>query len=438
MDPNRSFEKKYNRNGWPFMILANDRGDIVYQCCNLLEKDKTLLSNLKEIGSVQRNVPVRNIGGTLYLQSTITNSKMVDKTVNQRFTSIACNPDGKVYTTYTATENSNNNVYLKIDDSINNRSQVIPIAATTADEYDSTVIIDRKGQPVICWTSNTANGVYNVYVTSLRRLMNNSAPFAMSQTQNEAMHGRMAVDQAGNVWIAYYKWHNIKNISRDKEIYVRKVESAGISSEIRISPTDVSAYEDHTDPAIVIYNNQPVVCWSWDFHKPKGYTKEAEAPTIFARPIGQNGMPERIFNISSHDINMTPAMGVCGDDIWCVWDSLKNKNKSICLRRSNSQNTIGDIVNLSGDCVNVCSPEFAFYNNDKGVITWSQTNDGETWTMYKADYNAQKKTWDSPKAIVSEGNPRFGSCEYDSQGSLWLGYSVQNDKGREVVVKQWK
>ena len=420
------------------MILADEKGEIVYQCCNLLERDEKLLNNLKEIGSEQRNVPVQDIGGTIYLQSTIFNNKMLTKPVNQRFTSIACGPDGKVYTTFTAKENNNNNVYLKIDDVLNKNTQTIPIAATVADEYDSTVIIDGNGKPLICWTSNAASGVYNVYATSLRRIANNASPIVMSQTQNEAMHGRMALDLMGNVWITYYKWHKIRNISRDKEVYVRKIGSSDLSNEIKISPDDVSAYEDHTDPAIVIYNNQPVVSWSWDFHRPDGYTKEAEAPTIFARAIDQEGMLGNIFNISSHDINMTPAMGVCGDDIWCAWDSLKYKNKAIWLRSSNSKNAAGDMIKLSSDCVNVCSPEFAFYKYSKGVITWSQTNDGETWTMYKADYNAAQKTWGTPTAIVSEGNPRFGSCEYDPNGKLWIAYSIQTDKGREVVVKEIK
>ena len=70
--------------------------------------------------------------------------------------------------------------------------------------------------------------------------------------------------------------------SRDKEVYLRRFENGEWSREVQISPKDVPAYEDHTDPTVSAYRDGVIVAWSWDFHPPlKGYSRYAQNPTIF-------------------------------------------------------------------------------------------------------------------------------------------------------------
>jgi hypothetical protein len=436
MDPDRSFERKYNRNGWPFLMLADEKGKIVYQCNNLADNDKTLMRHLHEISKTPRKPEIRPVGTVPYRQCTLENNGEIEKTLrNERFTSIACGADEDIYAVFTAVEDGNSNIYLRIQKS-DGQSQTIPVAATKADEYDGTVITDTQGKAWVCWTSNNLGRKYNIYLSDLVGIQNNAPAVLVSQSKEDAMHGRMAVDASNNIWITYYKWQKIKNISRDKEVYVRKYANGVVSKEIHISPEDVSEYEDHTDPTIAILNNQPIVCWSWDFHKPKGYTQEAETPTIFARALNQDSTPQKIFHVSGKNIDMTPVLDACGDSLWCAWDSLGRGKKSLSVRKITANAPSGATISIAKDVVNTCNPDFSFYNNTKGALTWSQTKDGQKWSLWKADYDIEKKKWGDPSKIITEGNPRFASCAYDSLGNLWLAYSIQTDNGREVIVKQ--
>lgn len=436
MDPDRSFERQYNRDGWPFLMLVNEQGEIVYQCNNLVERDKTLMENLHEIGNTQREPEIRYIGDTPYLLTTLKNNGEAEKTLtHERFTSIACGTNGDIYTVYTSVEEGNSNVYLKISQT-GEKQQTIPVAATDADEYDGTVLCDNPGQIWVCWTSNSRGKTYNIYLNDLKSIQENNPSVLISQSKEDAMHGRMAADASNNIWITYYKWEKIKNISRDKEVYVRKYANGRISEEIHISPEDVSQYEDHTDPSIAILNDQPVICWSWDFHRPEGYTKDAESPTIFARAVSRNLQLQKPFHVSGKNIDMTPALGSCGDLLWCAWDCLERDKKSLRVRCINANNPSGTDMVISSNLVNVCSPGFAFYSNTQGVLIWSQTENGEAWTLWKSDYDALQKTWINSSMIVSAGDPRFGSCAYDKDGNLWLAYSVKTEDGRKIIVQQ--
>lgn len=436
MDSNRSFERQYNRNGWPFLVLVNAEGNVVYQCNNLAERDKTLMKQLHQISKTPQEPDIQPIGLVPYRKTTLEHNGEKDKALrNERFTSIACGHDDAVYTVYTAEEDGESDVYLRIQKG-DEQTQVCPVAATQADEYDGTVIIDTLGNVWICWTSNHIGRTFNIYLSNLESIQANKTPILISQSKEDAMHGRLAVDESNNIWITYYKWQRINNISRDKEVYVRKYANGVVSSEIHVSPDDVSEYEDHTDPDIAVLNNQPVVCWSWDFHKPEGYTQDAEAPTIFGRQIKQNRAAQKAFHISAKAIDMTPALGVCYDTVWCAWDSMGYKSKSLCVRPLTPGGVASHTVTIVENLVNVCNPNFAFHTNTKGILVWCQTENGVDWSLCRADYDFQQKKWCKSAKMTAEGNPRFASCVYDSQGQLWLAYSIQTDNGRKVVVKQ--
>jgi hypothetical protein len=258
------------------------------------------------------------------------------------------------------------------------------------------------------------------------------------------MHGRMTADDSGNLWIAYYQWHNMGKNSRDKEVYLKKYSNGTFSKEIRISPTDVPSYEDHTDPSISVMNQQVFVNWSWDFHRPRGYTRDAREPTIFARTIDQDLTLGKPFHISGHRIDTAPMLSSAyNGKLWCAWDSLgRSQNervyrKTLYVRSLDSRNAVGEEFSVAQGLVNVCSPCFAFDSVGNGVLTFSQSENGKDWSLWKAEFDSDNGRWKEPAMMISEGNPRFGSCVYDLQGRLWIAYSVQTNKGREITVRQW-
>jgi hypothetical protein len=191
-------------------------------------------------------------------------------------------------------------------------------------------------------------------------------------------------------------------------------------------------------------NQQVFVSWSWDFHQPRGYTRDAKEPTIFARTINQDFTLGKPLHISGHNVDAAPTLSEAhSNNLWCAWDSLgfspkkRVYRKNLYMRSLNAGDTIGREFPVAEDLANVCSPCFAFDGNQRAVLTWSQSENGKDWSLWKAEYDSEHDRWKEPAVVLSEGHPRFGSCVYDPRGKLWIAYSVRTNKGREVTVKQW-
>ena len=424
-------------------MLVDPNGQVIYKCNNLIGRDTEFMQQIRKFKKESFPAETKMADGVFYMTSTLQRSGEVEKTLqNERFTSIAAGPDGKIYAVFTSLNNGNSDIAMQIYDGTT-FSKDIPIAATDADEYDGTVLIDNKNHVWVCWTSNAGDNKYQIHLTSLKDIQDGRENINVSKSKEDAMHGRMTADASGNLWITYYQWHSMGQYSRDKEVYLRKYSNGEFSKEMRISPADVPSYEDHTDPSMSIMNEQIFVSWSWDFHRPEGYTKDAREPTIFARTISKDLTLGKPFHISGHRIDAAPMLSSAyNDNIWCAWDSLGRSQKdrvyrkNLYVRSLNARVAIGEEFVIAQDLVNVCSPCFAFDSAGNGVLTFSQSENGRDFSLWKAEYDSDNNCWKEPVMIVSEENPRFGSCVYDAKDKLWIAYSVQTNTGREVTVKQ--
>jgi hypothetical protein len=443
MDSDRAFERKHNRRGWPFLMLVDPNGQVVYKCNNLIGRDKGLMQQIRKFEKESFPAETKTADGVFYMTSTLQRSGEIEKSLqNERFTSLAAGRNGQIYTVFTSLKNGNSDIVMRIYDDTTS-SKDISVAATRADEYDGTVLVDNTNQVWVCWTSNAVDNRYQIHLTSLKYVQDGRESVIVSKSKEDAMHGRMTADDSGTIWITYYQWHNMGQISRDKEVYLRKYSNGEFSKEIHISPTDVPSYEDHTDPSVSVMNEQVFVSWSWDFHRPEGYTKDAKEPTIFARTISQDLSLGKPFHISGHRIDAAPMLSSAyKNNLWCAWDSLgmsqkeRAYRKNLYVRSLNARDAVGKEFAVAQDLVNVCSPCFAFDSAGNGVLTFSQSENGKDWSLWKAEYDSDRSCWKEPDMLISEGNPRFASCVYDTRGRLWIAYSVQTNKGREVTVKQ--
>lgn len=441
LDTDRSFEKRYNNTGkWSFIMLADTNGRIVSKINRPEEYDwnklRQKLSGLFSSAAASRTVTRDSIK---YLPATL---KRTNETETQNaweiFPSIACDPSGKIYVVFTTNRNGSSDIYLRVFDGTK-WSGDIPVAATKADEYDAKVMVDTSGSAWISWVSNGKGSTYQVYITTVSD-KDRFVPVQVSFSDDDAMHPRMACDEKGRVWITYYKWHKMKGVSRDKEVYVRRIERSTVSEEIRISPQDVSEYEDHTEPVIAAYGNGALVGWSWDFHPPNaGYSNQGQTPTVFFRPINGNLKAGKISRISAKNIDVTPGIAIDRNrKIWFAWDSLaKNQRKNICLGNPSISRDypVDRIYNLNKSTRNVCSPCFSERPSGGLTLVWCETADGSNWSLKRSDLNS-KNEWTLPSQITTEGNPRFASAAYDSNGQLWTAYSSQTDQSRRVLVKR--
>lgn len=67
---------------------------------------------------------------------------------------------------------------------------------------------------------------------------------------------------------------------------------------------------------------------------------------------------------------------------------------------------------------------------------WCQTADGKIWNLMRSEVDPKTNTWSVPKAVVTQGNPRFCSAAYDSDDHLWVAYSKAADPNREIAVQK--
>jgi hypothetical protein len=440
LDTNRSFEKRYNPRGWTFLMLADREGKIVYKVNKPHENDwqqlKDILDDMLAGGAANKTV---KRDGIAYMPATLQRTGEAEtQHICDRFPSIACGSDGKAYVAFTSNRNGNSDVFLRVFDGAK-WSEDIPIAATAADEYDGTVIVDNKGKAWVSWTSNAKSRHYDIYVTSFTKPTEFEAVVRLTHSDDDAMHSRMVCDEKGRIWATYYKWHKMGEYSRDKEVYLRRLENGVWSPEIQISPTDVPQYEDHSDPAITAYGSGVIVAWSWDFHPPnKGYSNNAKHPTIFMRPVTGKMKLGETSSVSGSNIDVMPSLIVTKNKrVWCVWDSIaRSQRKSLCVSnvRPGRNNPVNKIQSLTKPVVNVCSPCFAESPTGRLTLLWSETEDGSRWVLKRADLDTDGR-WPGSTIVEPAGNPRFCSAVYDLQGQLWITYSAQTKQDRQIVVK---
>ncbi len=100
--------------------------------------------------------PIRTIEreGVSYMPATLKRSGETKKLRHfDRFPSLACAEDGRVYVAFTTNRSGTQDVYLRTFDG-HKWLPERPLAATEADEFDGTVIVDRENRPWVAWTSN--------------------------------------------------------------------------------------------------------------------------------------------------------------------------------------------------------------------------------------------------------------------------------------------
>ncbi len=443
-------------------MLVDRTGKVVHSANNLVDRELPKLVPLlaKLLGEGQEIRAVK-LEGVAYRPATLERSGETQAPRRrERFPSLACAEDGRVYLAFTSNRNGNSDVFVRVFDG-KSWSSDGPVAATQADEYDAAVVLDRKGRRWLSWTSNADAKNYNIFVAAVTDPSEPIKPTQLTRADDDAMHARMACDRNGRVWATYYRWHKMGPNSRDKEAYARWHDGGKWSEEIRVSPTDVPTYEDHTDPTITAYGEGVAVAWSWDFHRPAGYTRKAREPTIFLRTIEPEGPATREGEarergagqlklsrpraLSAGNIDTTPALAVGRDGrIWCAWDSLgwdvrtgayqKGLHVRACAPTGTDVHPAGE--DLSGGVRNVCTPCFAVSPTGVVTLVWAQCASADQWMLKRADFDPKATRWSEPETIVSKGKPRFPSAAYDNGGDLWIAYSAQTPSGREIVAKE--
>jgi len=443
LDATREFERQYHRKGWPFIMLTDTSGEVVFKANNTLVKEvRNLTPVLKEV--MKSAPPADDVAqeGVRYRPATLKRSGELKKARQcDRFPSIACGKDGRVYIVFTSNRNGNNDVFLRMLDG-DEWSADVPIAASEADEFDGAVMVDAQNRLWISWTSNAKGERYNIFLAFCASLAEPIQFSQLTDSDDDAMHARMTADRNGHIWATYYKWRKMGRYSRDKEVYVRRHDGTTWSDELQVTPTDVPDYEDHTDPVIAPFGKGVVVCWSWDFHRPKGYSQEAKEPTIFCRTVDANLKLGQARHVSGPQIDSTPAVTVDGEQrVWCAWESL-GWDRQANANRKTVHAGLGNLApkrapkpaQLAGPHANVCGPSLAVRSDNTVALVWCERTADNQWTMKQAVLDPTTGRWAAPQTVEGKKDPRFPAIAYDAKGRLWIACSERTAAGREVTV----
>jgi hypothetical protein len=440
MDTDRSFEAVHNRDGWPFLLLVDPNGNVVHQATNLVDREPRLLELLLRMKAAPEAAPIKVVDGIRYSTETLRRSGELEKPqVREQFSHLAAAPDGRVFLVFTSWRDGGGDVWLRTWDG-KAWSKDRAVAATAADEYDGSVVVGPDRQVWFSWTGNAGSDRYNIFATSLDRLTAGQPPVQVTQADDDAMGARMACAPTGTLWLAYYKWQkNRAGISRDKEIFLRAISGGELSKEIQVSPTDVPWYEDHTDPALAILGDKALVCWSWDYHRPKGYPPEPESPTIFVRAIGAAPQLGQPFPASGTSIDTVPVLVAQGKAAWCTWDSLAGAgdrpSKTLFVRRVDASGCTGEPIAVATALEHICSPSFAVGLQGQAALVWCQKRRGGDWELRRSDVDEQGR-WSEARTLIGQGRPRYCSAVFDARGTLWVSYTAATALGRQVKVER--
>jgi peroxiredoxin len=441
LDPTRQFESRYNRNGWPFVMLADSEGRVVFRQNRtdwqaLTRLIESLLPGRSPVETVERE-------GISYMPATVKRSGETRKLrAIDRFPSVACAEDGRVYVAFTTNRGGTQDVFLRVFDGkkwLPDR----PVAATDADEFDGTVVVDRENHPWVSWTSNAGGSSYNIYVTCAAESSAKKTPTQLTHCdpQDGAMHARMAVDAEGRIWAAYYRWERIHGVSRDKEVYTRYREQDRWSEEIHVNPEDILVFDDHTDPAIIPLGKGVLISWSWDFHRVpenRNYSQVPKEPTIFLRQVEPGPRFERARAVSGTNIDSRPTIAMDSEGrVLCAWESTVGyRQKTISTRVEDLQHEEQPETGVSatGVSMDICTPCLAASPQGNVSLVWAEPAPTGQWTLRQARWNGKRNVWTSPKTLVFKGEPRFPSAAYAKNGTLWIAYCADKGNRREVVV----
>ncbi len=438
IDPDRSLEQKFNRNGWPFYLIADAKGNVVFGDTVSLS-DAPELDRVLDLVVTGKPAKTRAYLGTNYSAET-GRKNALSRRVHEIMPTLVPSGDGLLLCYVTGGRGGHEVRVRRLADGEPQGADIV-IAESDVDAYDAVAASDGDGGLWIAYTALAGSEKYDVFVRRLLKTGKLTDAENVTESGDDAMHPGIAVAGDGSVWVTYLRWVRMGFYSRDKEIFVRCRGGDTWSDEVRLSPDDVPAHEDHTDPVIAMGPDGPVVAWSWDLHKMENeayarYFSEyrAGAPTIFGRRLTPTGNPGGVLFLGEAGLDAAPTLHHAPDGrLWCAWNALGRSKKSLVtsVLDPDASDRKTQLVVEKG-MRDVCSPRFIRRGESLAVLWTSQSGRGR-WSLRTSTLTGRK--WSKPVVLVKEGNPRLPSVAVDTAGKAWVAYVADTKGGRHIVVQ---
>lgn len=139
-------------------------------------------------------------------------------------------------------------------------------------------------------------------------------------------------------------------------------------------------------------------------------------------------------NISNTSGTSRLAHGqLLGDDIYVTWSDTLNNNKTfdVMLRKIDSKNLAGNVINLSNNSGNSVSP-YLLGSNNKIYVAWiDDTNNGSVllWIGDTSEFPVMTKVLSNEQAEVYS-NPLI----FDTENKIWIAWTQYDNNNHKIVL----
>lgn len=140
-----------------------------------------------------------------------------------------------------------------------------------------------------------------------------------------------------------------------------------------------------------------------------------------------------IINISNTSGTSRLAHGqLLGEDIYVTWSDTLNNSKTfdVMLRKIDSKNLAGNVINLSNNSGNSVSP-YLLVSNNKIYVTWSDDTNNSSVLLWIGDATGSPVM----KKVVSNGQAEVYSNPliFDTENKVWIAWT-QHDNNHKIVL----
>jgi hypothetical protein len=436
----RGFERRHSNRGWPFYLIVDAKGAVRFGRSGLLRDLGAKVRGVMAEIAPGKPVPLVAYAGTRYLEKTAKANGLAKRITHKASPCLVTHAKKDLLISYVSFRNGMGEVRVEPF-----AAKGIVASKGCPDAYDAVMAAGAKGLTWIVYTGLAKSGKYDIFVRHIDADLVLGEAVNLTNSDDDAMSPDMTIDIAGKVWVTYYRWHKMGTASRDKEIYARFFDGKTWSSELRLSPSDLPEYEDHTDPSIAPNPTGGVtVAWSWDMHRSRDpkyrrYQTEfhAESPTIFGRRVSASGVVGDLLFLGHAGIDSAPELHHAANGrLWCAWSTmypaqggaLKALMISLSYKGAKDRGSRSLVESAARD---ICTPRVF----GKKAL-WSSQNARGRWRLMSSTFANGR--WSMPRVVEAKGNPRFVTVANASDGTLWMAYVHDMPGGRDVLVQPLK
>lgn len=352
---------------------------------------------------------------------------------------LAFGPSGNPRVVFYSAREGTNAAYLRSFDEQGQAVRDERLSPPGVESYAADCATDSQGTLWVTWCARGTT-FYDIYVQS-RRAGAPPRTDQLTSSDDDAMSPKIAAGPGGQVTVTYYKWAQMRGISRDRNIFARTYEPArgAWGPEVEVSP-HVPEVEDHTDPDVVFDRQEHArIVWSFDYH-PQLYKQPLDAaqPTIFAaRVTSDTSSAPMLVGATGqfrYAVDLFPSAALDAHGVlWCAWDCSEPR-RCIRLSRLSDGSDAFQFVRAFGAEGWTCStPELSPTAADTVLLAWSQRRANALWEGQVALLKDGQPT--GTVTLAEKADVLFPQAQHSPNGEYWVAYEKCDQKGSEIVLR---